>query len=246
MATPDQRKDVRTALAAAFGRARIGPFQPLVGGTSGASIYRFDVGARTYALRLEPERIALQNRQRHYACMSLASDAGAAPKVRFADAEAGVSIIDYIAGRPMAEHPAGPLGLMRALGALMMKVRAAGTFPDMGSYPELIGGLLAGLDASGQFPVGGLATHISGLARIQKALPWEASTLGPSHNDPNPRNILFDGERLWLIDWELAARNDPLTDVAILSNDLANSPESESALLEAAFGRPAEDRKSVV
>jgi hypothetical protein len=37
-----------------------------------------------------------------------------------------------------------------------------------------------------------------------------------SHNDPVPANILFDGRRPWLIDWEWAYRNDPLVDVAIV------------------------------
>jgi thiamine kinase-like enzyme len=37
-----------------------------------------------------------------------------------------------------------------------------------------------------------------------------------SHNDSIPSNILFDGDRLWLIDWESAYRNDPLVDVAIV------------------------------
>ena len=42
-----------------------------------------------------------------------------------------------------------------------------------------------------------------------------------------PSNILFDGERLWLIDWESAYRNDPLVDVAIVSDSFALSLELE-------------------
>jgi len=57
------------------------------------------------------------------------------------------------------------------------------------------------------------------------------------HNDPNPRNILFDGERVWLIDWEMAFRNDPLVDLAILTTEHFEAPELEDVLLEAAFGR---------
>ncbi len=58
-----------------------------------------------------------------------------------------------------------------------------------------------------------------------------------SHNDPVPRNILFDGRRLWLIDWESAYRNDPLVDVAITLDNLAPSPALEAALLHAWLGR---------
>ena len=58
-----------------------------------------------------------------------------------------------------------------------------------------------------------------------------------SHNDPVPSNILFDGERLWLIDWELAYRSDPFVDVAIVLDNLARSPELADILLKAYLGR---------
>ena len=38
-----------------------------------------------------------------------------------------------------------------------------------------------------------------------------------SHNDVLPRNVLFDGKRLWLIDWENGNRNEPLADLATAS-----------------------------
>jgi len=62
-----------------------------------------------------------------------------------------------------------------------------------------------------------------------------------SHNDPVPNNILFDGKRLWLIDWESAYRNDPLVDVAIVLDSLARSPELQDVLLRAWLGRAADE-----
>jgi hypothetical protein len=71
-----------------------------------------------------------------------------------------------------------------------------------------------------------------------------------SHNDVLPRNILFDGERLWLIDWENACRNDPLVDVATALDNFAQSPELEEALmlawLDDAPDRPLRDRLAQV
>jgi len=168
--------------------------------------------------------------------MTAAAATGAAPSVRFADATTGVSIVDFVAGRPISEHPGGPVGMARALGALTARVGAAPLFPMLGDYPEMIGGMLTGLIRSGLFAPGLLDPHAKGLARIRRALPWDSAALVSSHNDPNPRNLLFDGERVWLIDWELAFRNDPLADIAILTTELAETPEQEDALLEAAFG----------
>jgi Phosphotransferase enzyme family len=240
---PDSRRDaVQAALRATFGACTIDRFDPLKGGVSGAQILRFDVRERTYVLRIEPERVALRDRQRGYECMVAAAAAGAAPNVHFTDPAAGVAIMDFISGRPLSQHPGGPVGMVRALGVLIAKVQATAPFPAIGSYPDLIEQLLASLCESELLISGELAPHAEGLARIRAALPWTASALVSCHNDPNPRNILFDRERALLIDWELAFRNDPLVDVAILTTDLAETPELQSALLEATFGSTPDDR----
>ena len=168
--------------------------------------------------------------------MVAAAAAGAAPPVHYSDPATGVAIMDFVSSRPLSEHPGGPIGMVRVLGALIARVQATPPFPVPGDYPETIGNMLASLRKSSFFMPGQLEPHAEGFARIWAALPWEASSLVSCHNDPNPRNILFDGDRVWLIDWELARRNDPLVDVAILTTDLAETPELEDALLEATFG----------
>lgn len=234
---PEARRDaVHTALRAAFGARTAGEMRPITGGVSGAQILCFDIRDRRYVLRLEPERIELRDRQRGFACMAAAAAAGVAPPVRYADPTAGVAIMDFVSARPLSEHPGGPAGMVRELGELTARVQTTTPFPVLGDYPEMIGSMLATLGASGLFPAGLLVPHVDGLARIRVAYPWDSASLVSSHNDPNPRNILFDGERLWLIDWELAFRNDPLVDIAILTTELAGTSQLEDILLEAAFG----------
>ena len=74
------------------------------------------------------------------------------------------------------------------------------------------------------------------LERIRETCPWDPARSVSSHNDPVPRNLLFDGTRLGLIDWESACSNDPLVDVAIMLDNLAPSPELEGVLIEAWLG----------
>ena len=231
---PDRRDAVRAALEAAFGVWRVGDFHPVGGGVSGALIFRFEVRERSHVVRLEPDRIHLQDRQRHFACMLGAVEAGVAPRVHYADAAQGIAVTDFIHGRPLSEHAGGSVGLAlaRALGVLTARLRTAPDFPSMGGYPEIIAVMLKRLAESALFKTGELDAHAEGLADIRSALPWDPASLVPSHNDPNPRNILLDGDRLWLIDWELAARNDPLVDIAILSTGLGETPELDTALLE--------------
>ena len=90
---------------------------------------------------------------------------------------------------------------------------------------------------SGLFAPGLLDRHQEGFERIRQSYPWDDGALVSSHNDPHPGNILFDGQRLWLIDWETAYRNDPLVDVAVFTLFLAGSAELEGLLLQSWLGR---------
>jgi aminoglycoside phosphotransferase (APT) family kinase protein len=234
---PEARRDgARAALHAVFGARPFAEFTPVSGGVSGALILRFEVEDRPHVLRVEPDRVATHDRARNFACMAAAAAAGVAPTVHHADPDTGVAVMDFIPGRPLSTFPGGALELAKALGALTARVRATPPFPSFGDYPDAIGSLLDALKTSPLLAPGELGPHAEGLARIRAALPWDAASLVSSHNDPNPRNILFDGERLWLIDWELASLNDPLADLAILSTEFAEAPELEDALLQAAFG----------
>jgi len=60
-----------------------------------------------------------------------------------------------------------------------------------------------------------------------------------SHNDLNPRNLLYDGRRIWLIDWEAAFRADRYVDLAAVANTFAADPDGEALLLATYFGREA-------
>lgn len=234
---PDHQRDAVTeALRGAFGAAQIDAVRVLSGGVSGALILQITTGRRDSVLRIEPERIAQNHRERHFAAMSAAAAAGAAPAVHYCDAGSGVCVMDFVAARPLAEHPGGSLGLARALGELLAKVRSAAPFADYGPYPDLIRTLLESPTVSGRFPPSELSACHDGLARIAKALPWGRDQ-APSHNDISPRNLLFDGQRLWLVDWELAWLNDPLADLAIATTELAAGEALEIAILDASFGR---------
>lgn len=235
---PDHRRDaVAEALRSIFGAAGVTGFTPIKGGASGAQVLRIVAQGRPFVLRLEPERIPLADRARGYACMRAAAEVGAAPALAYADAAAGVAVMDFIPSRPLNAVSGGAPGLVTKLGELLARVRSAEPFPVLPPYPEVTGRLLQGAAASGLLESGLEAPHGQALARIVAALPWPVETHLPAHNDPNPRNLLFDGERLWLVDWELAAMNDPLVDVAIATTEYAETPELEDLLLRATFGQ---------
>jgi thiamine kinase-like enzyme len=64
--------------------------------------------------------------------------------------------------------------------------------------------------------------------------------LAPSHNDLfKPDNILYDGNRVWLVDWEAAFQNDRYADLAVVANMIVTNDAEEALFLEEYFGRPA-------
>lgn len=213
--------------------------QPITTGAS-ASIYRIEIGGRPWLLRLESlRRDEVRDPERAYVCMRSAAEAEIAPAVLHADAAAGVAIMAFVVSRPLDEFSGGPEALARALGDLAARLQATPVFPAVADYPSLIGGLLDQLRRTGLY--GGLLDpHRDGFERLRAAYPWDEQRLVSSHNDPHPGNLLFDGERLWLIDWETAYRNDPALDLAIMTMYRAGTPELQEALLQAWGGRPSD------
>ena len=237
----EQRENVRSALAAAFGSGAIDAITPITGGASTASIFRLDAGDRRYLLRVEGQPSPLRN-PHQYVSMRIAAEAGIAPDIHYIDEAARVAVIDFIERQPLKTYPGGPRALAQALGELLSRVQATPVFPTFVNYPDIVARLFAHVRRTGIFAAGVLDPHVARLERLREAYNAGLTSLVSSHNDSIPSNILFDGERLWMIDWESAYRNDPLVDVAIVLDSLVRSKELADVLLRAWLGRrPDED-----
>jgi aminoglycoside phosphotransferase (APT) family kinase protein len=235
-----QRETAHAALAGAFGRAPIDAIMPMTGGASTASTFRVDTGGRRYLLRMEGEPSPLRN-PHQYVSMRIAAEAEIAPQIRYLDEAARIVVIDFIAQRPLHTYPGGPEALAQALGALLARVQATPMFPHFVDYPDIVARLFAHVRRTGLFAAGVLDSHVVRLERLREAYNAGLTSLVSAHNDSIPSNILFDGERLWMIDWESAYRNDPLVDVAIVLDSLVRSGELEDVLLRAWLGRTPDD-----
>jgi hypothetical protein len=74
-------------------------------------------------------------------------------------------------------------------------------------------------------------------AEIAAVYPYDDSEMVSSHNDLfKPDNILFDGHRVWLVDWEAAFLNDRYADLAVLANHVVANDEEERVYLQEYFG----------
>jgi hypothetical protein len=226
------RESVRSALVAAFGSAPIDAVTAIAGGASGASPFRVEVGGRCYLVRVEGPASPLRN-PHQYVSMRIAAEAGIAPRIHYVDEAARVAVTDFVEEQPLGAYPGGPRALAQGLGEMLRRVQATPPFPRFVDYPDIVARLWAHVCRTDLFAPGLLDVYTDRLARIRELYVWDPAKSVSGHNDPVPRNILFDGERLWLIDWESAYRNDPLVDVAIMLDSFAPSPELEGVLLHA-------------
>jgi hypothetical protein len=232
----ERRENVRAALVVAFGSDPIGAVTPVTGGITTASTFRLEVRGRRYLLRVEGEPSPLRN-PHQYVSMRIATEAGIAPAIRYLDEVARIVVIDFIEQRPMNTYPGGPRALAQALGELFSRVQATAVFPYFVNYADIVARLFAHVRRTDLFAAGLLDAHVERLEQLREAYDTGLTRLVSSHNDPTPGNILFDGKRLWLIDWESACRNDPLVDAAIVLDHFARSEELEEVLLKSWFGR---------
>lgn len=234
------RETVQAALAACFGATSIDSIVPISVGASAGAILQIEDAGRRYLLRVEGPRSPLRYPYQ-YVALRMAAEQGLAPKVHYVDETAGVAVTDFIETQPLHTYPGGVSGLVTAMGELLRRLHATPTVPSFVPYPEIVARLFAHVRRTGLFAPGVLDPHLEHLERLRAAYGWDPAHSVSCHNDCLPANILFDGERLWLIDWESAYPNDPLVDVAIQLDNLARSPELAAVLMRAWLGRKPDD-----
>ena len=99
---------------------------------------------------------------------------------------------------------------------------------------QVIRNYLSVLNEPGKNPLG------LDLPELERRMQWLERRVGPveivfGHNDLLAANLIDDGERLWLIDWDYAGFNSPLFDLANLSSNNAFTPGLDEQLLAAYF-----------
>jgi thiamine kinase-like enzyme len=72
----------------------------------------------------------------------------------------------------------------------------------------------------------------------EQALAVRAEGTVPCNNDLLPANLIDDGERIWLIDYELSGNNDACFELGNIAAEAQLSAEALAELVTAYYGRP--------
>jgi thiamine kinase-like enzyme len=182
-------------------------------------------------------------RKNELAASRAAYAAGVAPRVAYA--EPGVLVLDFIEGHTFTpEDVRNPKNLPRIVELIRRThreipkhLRGPGVlfwvFHVLRDYAHTLS------EASSAEPA-----HVRLLMSRAEELE---RVVGPidlvfSHNDLLAANIIDDGKRLWLVDWEYAGFNSPLFDLGGLSSNSELATHPRETLLEWYFDRPVTDQ----
>lgn len=229
----------RIPLFAAADPAGFAVTGPLSGGLTNRT-YRIEGPVGRFALRIAGKGTdAYIDRAAEAHNARAAAAAGVGPEVAFAGPESGLLLTRWVEGAERLDAAAlrEPARIRRAATALRrLHGRAAAfanprnPFADLAGYERLL-------------RAGGVALP-EGYGDARDALQWLHGPLSASspdpvscHCDPAPANLLDDGARIWLVDYEYAGRADAMWDLGFLAGEADYGEAEDAALLAAWLGR---------
>ena len=229
---------------------------PIRLGLSGAGVYAVTTERGEYVLRLQGQGADKSFWTQHLLILRRAAAMDIAPPIMYVDDEARAIVSARIAGVALPAVLADPVVREKAIADVVIRLRG-----------------LHRIEATGVAERNAVefAREIWELQRQREGFPpWAADLRSAfdelaallardrrrvvSHNDVNPGNVLWDGARTWLVDWEVAGLGHPYYDLAAFvtflgldaerANELLRLQE-ESSLDEEAFATLAALRKLV-
>lgn len=230
---PEEKKiAVKNALQTAFGVTEFEDIRAMNAGLSSALIFRMVVKGNPYLLRVVTRTDAHGDIGRWYGSMKAAADAGLAPKVWYVNMEGRILITDFIEARSF------PIKQARIImPEILKRLHLLPAFTHRVNYLDVLSGFIQKLQAAKCLPESITDELSREYEQIKSAYRRIDSDMVSSHNDLKSENFLFDGERVWLVDWEAAFINDRYFDLAVVANFVAANEQEEKDYLERYFGR---------
>ena len=216
---------------------------PLTGGMTNRN-YKVRDRAGTHVVRLGkdlPHHGVL--RWHELAVSRAAHAAGLSPAIRFS--EPGVLVMDFIDGQPLSRERIRDAEIQPRLAELLRRCHREIPHhlpgPVLTFWPfQVVRSYLCHLKTHGTRWSGRLDAFDRLNERLESEFTGTGLVLG--HNDLLAGNVLDDGSRLWLIDWDYAGFSTPLFDLANLATNNDLPPAAEAELIGQYLGNTPQDR----
>jgi thiamine kinase-like enzyme len=222
---------VTKALQKAFNTDTFENIDQLTKGLSGALVFKITVHGISYLLRIITRSETRDKPEYYFECLQTAANAGFAPAIRYMNIEDKISVTDYIEDHyfPVSEARIKMADMLRDLHALPKFAYQLNFFGASDIFLQKF------LD-SDILPKNATKDLFELYARIGTVYPRnDPDNLVSCHNDVKRDNIIFDGARPWLVDWEAARLNDRYLDLAAIANFVVKNDNDETDFLKRYF-----------
>ena len=202
--------------------AQVGVVQsitPISQGLSGAGVYGVKTSRGDYVLRVQGRQLDDDYFARQLRVLRRVAAAEIAPALAHVDEAARVVVSVRVQGMPVSAALANPADRPRVLGSVIEQLRRLHALDTTGiTRQEPLPHARQAWEKQRVRPgfpawAADLGASFDRIARVLEADP----RLTLNHNDMNPGNVLWDGPRAWLVDWEQSGVGHPYFDLASLA-----------------------------
>jgi thiamine kinase-like enzyme len=182
------------------------------------------------------------DRECEYRNSVIAAAAGAgAPVVEYRPQD-HMLVVGYLEGRTLgAADVADPRNIPRIADACRRLHRGARFVNDFDMFDIQRRYLSVARSHGFRIPAG-YDDLLPQFSAAEKALAVRGEGTVPCHNDLLAANFIDDGDRIWLIDYELSGNNDACFELGNIGAESHLSPEALAGLVTAYYGRPRRSR----
>ena len=209
---------------------------PLTGGITNHN-YRVDVGEDCYVLRIAGQNTAALgiDRGREHACAVAAAECGVGAEVIAYLPEKQALVTRFVAGRVLATQDTKCPEVLARAAAALSKLHAGTIIPGTFSACSVVADYVQ-LAKQHDVAAGSTARSLAEHRRTARTTGDDEAPC-PCHNDLLPANLIDDGQRIRIIDWEYAGMGNRFFDLGNFAENHELTAEQEQEFLQAYFGR---------
>ncbi len=205
--------DVHKALTDAHGRVL--DVTALEGGLRNHSYRVRTADGSELAVRLPGKQSSLIERDAEVRHAIAAAEVGVAPKLDRSTSESGVLVFDFVGAPGLAPAELGDRRVLTRVARLVRRLHGTAGFGGHFDLAAARRAYVAEAAATGVEMPSWYGDLVSTVEAMEATLLADEPPVA-SHNDLVPANILDDGSRSWLIDFEYSALNVPSFDLGTL------------------------------
>jgi aminoglycoside phosphotransferase (APT) family kinase protein len=227
---------VSAGLHKTFGTTTIDDVGRIIRGLSSDLVFRIVVNSSPYLLRIMTRIDERMDPDRIYTCMKMAADGGITPHIHYTDVKEGISITDFVESTFLDRSQA-----LHLLPATLRTLHKLQPFPKEFNFLTAHKMFIGRFRNAALLPQNEIDEVFAFYDRLCSHYPRLDVDMVSSHMDLKPDNILFDGERIWLVDWQAAFVNDRYFDLAVSANYVGAAEDQLSMFLDAYLGQAADE-----